>query len=193
MTKIYIPKITPIYIKQYTNTKLIWIYGLRKSIKTKIVTKNKIKKEDNYLVIKKTKINEIYKNYNIISKEEKKKEKAKKTWTERTFRKKIISLTNGYVKYLRVKGVGYRFELKKNNILSIEIGYSYKLEIKIPKKYSIKFSKKKSKWKIKATDLQELTSYIAKIRKLRLPDVYKGKGIRYIKDPIKIKIGKIKK
>jgi len=105
----------------------------------------------------------------------------------------MISLTTGFKAYLRVRGVGYKFEVIENNVLVIDIGYSYKLEIKIPQKYKIKFSKKQSKIQFRATDLQKIMMFTASIRKLRLPDVYKGKGIRYLKDPHPQKEGKTKK
>jgi len=104
-----------------------------------------------------------------------------------------MSLTHGFKEYLRVRGVGYKFQLTKNNILLIDVGYSYKLEIKLPKEYKITFSKKQSKMRLRLTDLQKITLLIAKIRKLRLPDVYKGKGIRYLQDNHPQKIGKIDK
>jgi len=120
-------------------------------------------------------------------------EKHQQSMVEHHYRYKILSLCLDHKKFLRVRGVGYMFELHENNILKIDVGCSYKLRIKIPREITISLSRKQTRIKLKMGDLQKLGQFIAQVRDLRKPDVYKGKGIRYIRDPIKLKIRDEKK
>jgi len=105
----------------------------------------------------------------------------------------LLSMNTRYSGFMRVRGVGYKFEMKNDNTLELDVGCSKKIEIKKPEHLGISFSKKNTKIQVKGFKVKEVTLFLAKLRRLRVPEVYKGKGIRYLKDPVKLKIGKIKK
>jgi large subunit ribosomal protein L6 len=103
----------------------------------------------------------------------------------------IVGCGVGFKKYLRVKGVGYKFELV-NGILSANVGYTHKLQKILPVEFYTKFSRKSKVVRFRSKSLSKLTGFLAALRVLRLPDIYKGKGIRYKRDPIRRKPGKRK-
>jgi len=103
----------------------------------------------------------------------------------------IVGAGVGYKKYLRLRGVGYKFELK-NTILTAKVGYTHLVEKRLPYDFYIKFSRKARVIRLRNKSLTKITSFIAHLRHQRQPDIYKGKGIRYKRDPIRRKPGKRK-
>ena len=96
---------------------------------------------------------------------------------------------------MRVRGIGYRFEVYPTYIL-IHAGYSHLLSKKVPFStffQAITVNRKATLLNIKSADLFALNFFLSTVRNLRQPDVYKVKGIRYQKDIIKRKEGKRKK
>jgi len=178
--KLYLNKTLTVNLKQFINGNILWLFGPKKSLKTKIYDKNLLNVRHNYIIFNKLLIQNIYEQYNVIHPSEKKLEKIKKTMFKRTLFNHIVSLISGFKKYLRVRGVGYRFSLLKNNILQIEVGLSYNLQIKLPHIYKTQFSRKFTKIKFFSLNLQQLALLVSNIRKLRVPDIYKGKGIRFL-------------
>jgi large subunit ribosomal protein L6 len=88
-------------------------------------------------------------------------------------------------------GVGYRIESLTDKIITLKLGYSHLVTIKIPA--SIKaYSPKKSSLILKSFDSQKLNLFTARIRSYRFPDVYKGKGILLKNEKIRLKSGKNK-
>jgi large subunit ribosomal protein L6 len=104
----------------------------------------------------------------------------------------IIGASVGFKKFLRVRGVGYRFNIS-STALTIQAGYSHLLKIKIPFFKSFVTNKKATLIRGRSVDLITLSTFFAAVRYLRSPDVYKGKGIRYRKDSFIRKEGKKKK
>lgn len=98
----------------------------------------------------------------------------------------------GFKNFLRVRGVGYRFQIMANKLI-IHVGYSHTLQVKLPLNQNFTLNKKSTLLRAKSSNLAKLSNFLSFIRNLRKPDVYKGKGIRYKKDPIKLKEGKKKK
>jgi large subunit ribosomal protein L6 len=98
----------------------------------------------------------------------------------------------GFQNALRVRGVGYRFDISPLQI-TIHVGYSHLVSRKIPLLQSLVLSKKATLFRIKHFDLVSLNTFLSSIRNLRQPDVYKGKGIRYQMDSFLRKQGKKKK
>jgi large subunit ribosomal protein L6 len=103
----------------------------------------------------------------------------------------IIGAGVGFKKYLRVRGVGYFFKLE-NGILTAKVGYTHTLQKTLPIDFRTKFSRKFKVVRFRSKSLTKLTLFLARLRVLRLPDIYKGKGIRYRRDPIRRKPGKRK-
>jgi len=103
----------------------------------------------------------------------------------------------GFRRYLKVRGVGYKFT-REHNMLYIQVGFSHVLEYKLPEEIKTKFSRKGKMTRFYSKDLDLVTNILAYLRKLRKPDTYKGKGIRYSRgisiryrrDPVLRKQGK---
>ncbi len=95
----------------------------------------------------------------------------------------------GFNRELDIIGVGYRAEIIKSTLV-LHLGFSHLVNFKIPKLISISLDKKNNRIKLFSIDKQILGDTAAKIRLFRPPEPYKGKGIRYKNEFIKIKEGK---
>ncbi len=100
----------------------------------------------------------------------------------------VIGLSKGFEKRLEVVGVGYRVDLKGKE-LHLALGYSHPVVFKIPEDVDITVEKP-NKIIIKGIDKQRVGEVAAQIRRLREPDPYKGKGIRYEGEVLRLKPGK---
>lgn len=104
----------------------------------------------------------------------------------------ILGVTNGYEINLEVIGVGYRVE-NKGNLLILTLGFSHPIYFIVPKEVEVEAVMEKGKApaiKLKSSDKQLLGQIAAKIRELRKPEPYKGKGIRFVGEQIRRKAGK---
>jgi len=95
----------------------------------------------------------------------------------------------GYKKRLRLKGLGYTAEILENSVLSLKLGFSNKINIDIPSGIIVKIKKRRIIYFL-GFDLLEITKFMAFIRSYRVPDCYKGKGILYQKEIVRLKPGK---
>jgi len=100
----------------------------------------------------------------------------------------IIGVTDGYSKTLDVVGVGYRVELKENNLL-INIGYSHPVYFMPPDGITLQ-APTQTQIVISGIDKQLVGAVASKIRSIRKPEPYKGKGIKYSTEVIRRKAGK---
>ncbi|MGL4343059.1 MAG: 50S ribosomal protein L6 [Metamycoplasmataceae bacterium] len=100
----------------------------------------------------------------------------------------IIGVSKGFEKELLIKGVGYKAALKGQE-LEVSAGYSHPVILEIPSTISLEL-KKPTEIKISGNDKQEVGEFAAKIRKIRKPNVYSGKGIMYSDEVIRRKEGK---
>lgn len=103
----------------------------------------------------------------------------------------IVGAGVGFKRYLRVRGVGYKFELE-DTLLKAKVGYTHSIEKPMPSEFYTRFSRKSKVIRFRSKSLTKLTGFLAILRSLRKPDIYKGKGIRYRWDPIRRKPGKRK-
>jgi len=139
--------------------------------------------KDNSLTVKGSEGNFTLKNVDSL--------KQNKTLFYRLLQKGIIGVNFGYINRLVFVGVGYRVESLTDNFITLKLGYSHLITIKIPA--SIKaYSPKKSSLILKSFDSQKLNLFTARIRSYRFPDVYKGKGILFKNEKIRLKSGKNK-
>jgi large subunit ribosomal protein L6 len=99
----------------------------------------------------------------------------------------IIGVTQGYSKSLIVEGIGYKAALEQDAI-KLDVGYSHPVYIKIPK--DIKVTVDKNKITIFGVDKQVIGDFAQRIKNIRPPDAYKGKGIRFEGEILKLKPGK---
>jgi len=102
----------------------------------------------------------------------------------------IVGVTKGYTQKLRLIGVGYRATINNNNLI-LKLGFSHEVVYSFPKEISIIPAKSKGTiLLIKGFELTTVKQVAADIRSLRQPDAYKGKGIHYYNEILKLKKGK---
>lgn len=100
----------------------------------------------------------------------------------------IIGVTEGYSKGLEAVGVGYRFQVQGNKI-NVSAGYSHPVVIDVPADLKAE-QVSNTEITISGIDKQKVTEFAANIRKIREPEPYKGKGIRYKGEYVRRKEGK---
>jgi len=100
----------------------------------------------------------------------------------------VVGVTDGYRKDLEISGTGYRVAAKGND-LEFALGFSHPVFIEAPQ--GITFAvETPTKFSVSGIDKQQVGEVAAKLRKLRKPDPYKGKGVRYAGEVIRRKAGK---
>jgi len=100
----------------------------------------------------------------------------------------VEGVTNGYQKTLELVGVGYRAS-KSGNKVVLNVGYSHPVEV-VPEE-GIEFDvPEQTKVVVKGIDKERVGEVAAKIRSVRAPEPYKGKGIRYQNEHVRRKVGK---
>ena len=100
----------------------------------------------------------------------------------------VTGVTEGYTTKMEIFGVGYRVQLKGSN-LEFSLGYSHPVLIEAPE--GITFAvETPTKFSVAGIDKQKVGQISANIRRLRRPDPYKGKGVRYAGEQIRRKVGK---
>ena len=100
----------------------------------------------------------------------------------------LIGVSEGYRKGLEIVGVGYRFNVQGNK-LTISAGYSHPVVMTAPEGINIT-SVSNTEITVEGIDKQKVSEFAAKIREVRSPEPYKGKGIRYKGEHIRRKEGK---
>ena len=100
----------------------------------------------------------------------------------------IIGVTKGYEKGLEIVGVGYRFNVQGKKLV-ISAGYSHPVNMEIPEGITVE-STSNTEITVKGIDKVLVGEFADNIRKVRLPEPYKGKGIRYKDEHIRRKEGK---
>ena len=100
----------------------------------------------------------------------------------------IIGVTNGYEKGLEIVGVGYRFNVQGKKLV-INAGYSHPVEMEVPEGLTVE-SVSNTEITVKGINKMLVGEFAANIRKVRQPEPYKGKGIRYKDEHIRRKEGK---
>jgi large subunit ribosomal protein L6 len=101
----------------------------------------------------------------------------------------VIGVTEGYTKTLEIKGVGYRAQLKGSTTLVLNVGYSNPVEMEIPEGITVEVPKN-TEINVMGANKQIVGEFAANIRKVRLPEPYLGKGIRYKGEYVRRKEGK---
>ncbi|MDD2735776.1 MAG: 50S ribosomal protein L6 [Desulfuromonadaceae bacterium] len=100
----------------------------------------------------------------------------------------VVGVTKGFQRDLEINGVGYRAEVKGNELV-LALGYSHPVNFPIPEGISVDVEKM-TKLSVKGFDKELVGQTAAKIRSFRRPEPYKGKGIKYADETILRKAGK---
>ena len=101
----------------------------------------------------------------------------------------VEGVSTGFTKELEIVGVGYRAELN-DDTLTFNLGYSHSIEFKLPEGIEAVVDRQ-TRLTIKGADKELVGLTSARIRQLRKPEPYKGKGIKYVDEVIRRKVGKV--
>lgn len=104
----------------------------------------------------------------------------------------VKGVTEGFKKNLELVGVGFKAS-NQGNLLDLSLGYSHNIIFEVPKELSVKTGQEKGdnpKIYLEGIDKQLIGQVAAKLRGLRKPEPYKGKGVRYIGEAVRRKAGK---
>ncbi len=100
----------------------------------------------------------------------------------------VTGVTTGFQKELEIVGIGYRAEVK-GRIVVFTLGYSHPIEFPLPEGINVSVDKQ-TRLVISGIDKQKVGQVAANMRRLRAPDPYKQKGVRYVGERLKKKVGK---
>lgn len=125
----------------------------------------------------------------IFVKPEAKTKNTKAFWglTRSLLNNMVEGVTEGYEKKLEIQGLGYKAKIEEDDLV-LMVGFTHPVKIKIPK--GIKASVEKNIITISGIDKELVGLIAAKTRKVRPPEPYKGKGIRYVGEWVRRKAGK---
>ena len=105
----------------------------------------------------------------------------------------VIGVSKGYEIKLELVGVGYRAEVIQNNVLDLVLGFAHHIYMQIPPEVKVEAKSDKRTNPIvtlKSNDKQLIGQVAAKIRSFRMPEPYKGKGIKFVGEELRRKAGK---
>ena len=100
----------------------------------------------------------------------------------------ITGVSQGFTRNLEINGVGYRVAVQGNKI-ELNVGYSHPVKMTVPADLKVE-APSQTKLSVSGIDKQRVNEFAANIRKVRQPEPYKGKGIKYADEHIRIKEGK---
>jgi large subunit ribosomal protein L6 len=101
----------------------------------------------------------------------------------------VQGVTQGYQRVLDITGVGYRAQVQGRKIV-LTLGYSHPVEFQLPEGITAAVDQKQTQITLTGVDKQKIGQVAANLRALRSPDAYKGKGLRYSGERLKLKVGK---
>jgi large subunit ribosomal protein L6 len=101
----------------------------------------------------------------------------------------VIGVSQGFVRRLQIEGVGYRAEMQGRNLV-LNVGYSHPVVIEPPEGIIFEVEKGYRSLTVSGTDKELVGEMAARIRRVRPPEPYKGKGIRYEGEYVRRKAGK---
>jgi large subunit ribosomal protein L6 len=102
----------------------------------------------------------------------------------------VEGVTKGWTRELEIVGIGYRAELKGKGTVVFSLGYSHPIEYPLPAGIEATVDPKQTKLSVTGIDRQKVGQVAAEMRSLRPPDPYKNKGVRYVGERLKKKVGK---
>jgi large subunit ribosomal protein L6 len=102
----------------------------------------------------------------------------------------VEGVTKGWNRDIEIVGIGYRAELKGKNTVVFTLGYSHPIEFPLPTGVTVAIDAKQTRLTLSGIDRQKVGQVAADMRSLRPPDPYKQKGVRYVGEKLKKKVGK---
>ena len=156
------------------NDNLVTVKGPKGELSFGIINEINVKVEDNKVIVVRTK--------------EDKHTRAMHGTTNAIITNMIEGVNSGYSKGLEIIGVGYRFNVKGNTLV-VNAGYSHPVELEIPNGLQVE-QVSNTEITIKGINKELVGEFAANVRKVRKPEPYKGKGIRYKDEVVRRKEGK---
>jgi large subunit ribosomal protein L6 len=101
----------------------------------------------------------------------------------------VTGVTTGYQRVLEIVGVGFRAQVQGSKIV-MSLGYSHPVEFNLPDGISAAVDQKQTQITLTGIDKQKIGQIAANLKSIRKPDIYKGKGVRYAGQRMKLKVGK---
>lgn len=101
----------------------------------------------------------------------------------------VTGVSQGFEKFLEIVGVGYRAEMQGKNMV-VNVGFSHPVDVEPPDGITLEVLERNNVIRVSGYDKQVVGQVSAEIRKIRPPEPYKGKGIRYQGEYVKLKPGK---
>lgn len=105
-------------------------------------------------------------------------------------RNMVTGVSVGFVRELEIVGVGYRAETTDGKSVKFNLGYSHPVVMQMPEGVKAEVGEKGTRIKLTGIDREALGQMAANIRAIRPPEPYKGKGIKYVEEVIRRKVGK---
>ena len=102
----------------------------------------------------------------------------------------VEGVTKGWTRELEIVGIGYRAEMKGKSMVVFTLGYSHPIEYPLPSGIEAAIDPKQTRISIMGIDRQKVGQVAAEMRSLRPPDPYKNKGVRFVGEKLKKKVGK---
>jgi large subunit ribosomal protein L6 len=102
----------------------------------------------------------------------------------------VEGVTKGWSRELEIVGIGYRAEMKGKNTVVFTLGFSHPIEYPLPTGVTVAIDPKQTRLTVSGIDRQKVGQVAAEMRALRIPDPYKQKGVRYVGERLKKKVGK---
>ena len=152
----------------------VTVKGPKGTLERVLPSEMEIKMEDGHVIV--TRPNDL------------KKMKSLHGLTRTLINNMVVGVTDGYSKVLEVNGVGYRAQ-KQGNKLILSLGYSHPVEMVDPEGVTTTLDGQ-NKITVSGIDKEKVGQYAAEIRDKRIPEPYKGKGIKYADEVIRRKVGK---
>lgn len=169
-----LPIIIPTGVTVEINGHDVVVSGPKGSLKLTYLPEVKVEVMDNRVIVKR--------------KNDQKKSKALHGLTRNLVANMIAGVTDGWTKNLELVGVGFRAQVNSGKLI-LNVGYSHPVEIISPEGIDFEVEDN-TKIKVSGIDKALVGQIAANIKKVRVPDVYKGKGIRYAGEYIRKKAGK---
>lgn len=100
----------------------------------------------------------------------------------------VVGVTKGFKKELEIIGVGYKVQMKGKSLV-LNVGFSHLVEMEVPEDLKVSIPSV-TRIVVEGVDKQKVGEFAAKIRRVYPPEPYKGKGIRYVGEEVRKKLGK---
>ncbi len=101
----------------------------------------------------------------------------------------VTGVTTGYQRVLDIVGVGYRAQVQGSRIV-MSLGFSHQVEFNLPEGITAAADQKQTQITLTGIDKQKIGQIAANLKAVRKPDIYKGKGVRFAGQRMKLKVGK---